>query len=159
MATSLYEISANLRELFERSFESEDDQDFKAELEQELTGKTDSVAAYYRKMQADILNAENEKKRINDILTVRKNKLTRYKEYIYNCLDLLQVNSIEGDNSKLSFRKGVAKLSILDEKKIPINFIKTVNSIDKAMLKEALKNGEIIDGAKLIDGDKSLIIK
>ena len=53
--------------------------------------------------------------------------------------------------------KGLAEKEV-DLNAIPKQFIVNTPSIDKKMLKEALKNGEIIEGAKLVQ-EESLKIR
>lgn len=58
---------------------------------------------------------------------------------------------LEGNNgSWISSRKNV-KVHISDETKIPPTFYKIKTELDKAAIKEALKNGEQVEGAVLME--------
>lgn len=69
------------------------------------------------------------------------------------------LTKVEGKLFKISFRKSKV-VKVLDETKIPKEFIKikTTETISKTDLGKALKNGEIIEGAELVE-NKSLQIK
>ena len=75
-----------------------------------------------------------------------------------SCIEL-GFEKIEGMHAAISFRKS-EKVVIDDLEKLPYEFktLKTTVSADKKKLKEAIKNGEIIDGAH-IEENKNLQIK
>ena len=61
------------------------------------------------------------------------------------------VEKIETPTLKLSFRKSES-VEIIDEKDVPGNFFetKTVSTVSKTKIKEAIKEGQTIPGAQLI---------
>ena len=69
------------------------------------------------------------------------------------------LNKVEGKLFKISFRKSKI-VRIIDETKIPKEFIKvkTTETVSKTDLGKALKNGEFIEGAELVES-RSLQIK
>lgn len=159
---SLFQISTKLKDLFESSFDNDEQtEEIKKFLQSELVQKTDSVAAYSRHLKYKIDVAKAEIERMKKILDQNKRKFEKYQEYVLFCMDIMQESSIEGDTSKISIRKPSQVVNVIDEKKIPINFFmqETTTKLDKLSLKEALKNGAEIAGAKLVDGKRTLTVK
>lgn len=64
---------------------------------------------------------------------------------------MLQFNipEIKGRNLRLYFRKS-EKVEITDESKLSEDFVVIKKEPNKILIKEALKNGSIVDGAELI---------
>lgn len=163
---SLFKISNEFRSLIESSFEIEntdevDQKELLDAIKNELKDKADSVAAYARKLKADIETAKSEMDRIKQILDQRKRKAEKYNEYILMCMDIMQESSVEGETSKISVRKPSKVVTIVDEKKIPLKYLieQTTVKVDKLKIKEMLKNGHEIEGAKLEDGKRSVTFK
>lgn len=160
---SLFNLSHELRNLLENFDQIDDDANAAAieEIKGLLSSKTDAVAEYHRVLKYEIDIAKAELDRIKAIYERRQKRLARYQEYILTCMDALQESKLKGELSSVTVRKPSRAVEIYDEKKLPINFVfsETVTKVDKAGIKEALKNGEIIDGAKLVDGKRGLTIK
>lgn len=60
------------------------------------------------------------------------------------------ITEIKGDTLKLTFRK--SEQVLVDEDRLPTNWmvVKTTHTPDKAAIKKALKEGQVINGATLI---------
>jgi hypothetical protein len=161
---SLYVITIELRMLMQNSFDdiSESEQKHLIDtLSNELKEKTDSVASYCRMLEHQIMAAKDEYDRIKKILDQRKNRLDKFKEYLVVCMDVLQESKLTGETSSIALRKPSKVVSIYDETLIPPQYLlekKTV-SVDKASIKEMLKNGHEIKGARLEDGKRSVNVK
>jgi len=62
----------------------------------------------------------------------------------------LDTDKLDGIETYYRLQKNNKSLHITDEKLIPPQFKIVTETIDKPKLKEALKNGECIDGAEII---------
>jgi hypothetical protein len=124
-----------------------------------LVSKTDSCCGWNDKLKDEIDLANKRIEILEDFINIRKKALERFSEYILSCLDQLNIESFDGMFRSIKKRKPVQVVEILDENKIPASFtrIETIVSIEKQRIKDALKNGEIVDGAILKDGKVSII--
>ena len=164
MKKSLFNISQNLRNVIENDHDEISETEQRELIEtvmNELKTKTDSVASYARKLKSDIEVAKTELDRIKNILEQRKNKAEKFNDYVLMCMDIMQESSIEGETSKLTIRKPSKVINIYDESKIPTQYLieQTTVKVDKLSIKEMLKNGHEISGAKLEDGKRSVTFK
>ena len=82
------------------------------------------------------------------------------KEYLRYNLEKTNTDKVESAEISITIQKNPHKVLITDEKVIPSNFFETkeVQSIDKAKVKEALKNGDEVPGCELIQ-EKRVSIK
>lgn len=130
-------------------------------LEQTILDKTDAIADY-RRMLSD--RSKNLKDRASELIESHKRterKIENLDKYILHCMSSFKTDCVEGKYSKISTRKPAKKVFIYDETKLPPNFIRTTTShtIDKSSLLKTLKQGEVIEGAKLVDGKQSLNVR
>lgn len=163
MGKSLIEISFELKRKLDEAMELDISGEEMAEkLNQELAEKADNVAMYRRSIQdhLDSINALMDE--LKERKRVWENKLARMDDYIQNSMRLLDVNSIEGTYFKIANRKPAQVVEVYDERLIPQEFIEVPEPEPRVMkkeIKEALKQGEIIQGVRLVDGKKSLMVK
>lgn len=166
MNKSLFKIGAELQEV-EHSIESSggeisEDTEFILEtLSKELATKSDGIVEYYKSKEAILVMIDERIKEFTDLKKREQNKLNKFNEYIVTCMDLMKTTKIEGQYSKCSIRKPSEIVNITDDKLIPMEYIKSKvsTSIDKASIKEDLKKGKLIDGAKLTLGTRKATFK
>ena len=169
---SLFHIENELKTLLE-SLESEPDSQEERTLGKEtslrliqltdaLTQKTDQVAHFRESLEhfVDYLNDKiSELKERKDFY---ERKIEKFDEYVSNCLSIQDRKDFTGQLYKISKRKPSQVVEIVDETKIPIEFISVPEpkpSIMKSEIAKALKAGEIIEGARLVDGKVSIQYK
>ena len=87
-------------------------------------------------------------------------KISRLKDYLRINFEKTNTEKIEGDDIVISMYKNPVKVNIIDEEKIPEEFlqIKETKLLNKDKIKESLKNGEDIPGCELIQ-EKRISIK
>lgn len=99
--------------------------------------------------EISIINAEID--RLKDLKKVRENALDRLKNNISNAMQLFQVDEIKTPLIKINFRKSEAvevdNMALLDAKFLNE---KVTITADKMAIKEAIKNGEDVNGARLV---------
>lgn len=91
--------------------------------------------------------------RIKEMQRIKKtaeNIEKRLKERLLQAMMVMEVDKMEIGLRKLSFRNSTA-VSITDETHIPAEYIIVETKVDKMKIKDALKNGEIIPGAELVN--------
>ena len=82
---------------------------------------------------------------------VKKNK-ERMKTIVSSAMEEFGINKIKSETLQLSFRKSES-VDIFDESLIDDKFkkVKTEISLDKTAIKNAIKNGEDVQGAKIVE--------
>lgn len=108
--------------------------------------KIDNIACYIKEILNDI---EGHKKIEAQQAEWRKQKEKKV-EYFKSLLQYsLNGQKFESIANKITYRKSVA-VNITDADKLPEDFIVIERKPDKKAIKEALEEGEIIDGAELV---------
>ena len=127
-----------------------------------LVAKTDQVAHFRESLVNYDLLLESKIKELKDRQLSINNKIEKFDEYVLNCMNIQQKDEFIGSFCKISKRKPVKAVEIFDETLVPIEFVRIPEvkpMIMKAEISKALKAGEIVDGARLVDGKISLQYK
>ncbi|EJT5913014.1 siphovirus Gp157 family protein [Clostridium perfringens] len=129
------------------------------QVEDDINTKIENTCKVIKEIEADSIGIDEEIKRLSALKKQKENAVKKLKEYVEFEMNGIGLNKVEGKLFKISFRKSKV-VKVLDETKIPKEFIKvkTTESISKTDLGKALKSGEIIEGAKLVE-NKTLQIK
>lgn len=128
----------------------------------ELEDKAINVAKFIRNMEATadaIKAAEAEMAKRRKAL---ENRIAWLKGYLKSSMEATGITRIECPYFRLSIAKNPASLDLFDTSAVPDEYrrteIVTTEHIDKAAIKAALANGQVIQGARLINGTR-LVIK
>lgn len=159
----LYELTQNYRNL--ANLEEQEGltigmiQEALKDVSDDINNKIENTCKVIKEFEVAATGIDEEIKRLTALKKQKENTSKKLKEYIESEMNSIGLNKIEGELFKVSFRKSKA-VKILDETKIPKEFIKvkTTETVSKVDLSKALKNGEIIEGAELIE-NRSLQIK
>ena len=118
----------------------------------QLQDKGTNYAFVIKKLDAecDIIDAEI--KRLTELKKVRQNACERLKSNISNAMHTFEVDKIESPLIKLSFRKSQS-VNVSDVNSLPGEYktIKVTEQADKIKIKQALLNGEVIEGCEIIN--------
>jgi len=125
----------------------------------EMETKAINVTKFMRNMEATasaIKSAEAEMAKRRKSL---ENRIKWMKDYLKGSMEHTGITKIECPYFKLSIQKTPASVNILNEAKIPTQFKEQVLSwkIDKTAIKNAIKSGEAIPGAELVNGTRLAI--
>lgn len=133
-----------------------------AELGLALTDKVDAVVAYRESIDAFTGILEAKIAELKNRKSYYESKAEKFDEYVGACLDALGRKDVAGQIYKISKRKPSLSVEITDESLVPIEFIHIPApkpQIMKAELSKLLKAGEIIEGARLVEGKPSIAYK
>lgn len=151
---SLYSITGNLLTVIEGGMVVDDnsgeilfDADNLEELEGEYLDKLEACGIYCKNEQAEIEAMKAEEKRLADRRRVKENKVKRLKEYMLQSMEATETKKLDTPKCYISTRKS-QKVVIDNEAKIPRQYIKVTESVNKTEIKKALKNGTV-DGAHI----------
>ena len=94
---------------------------------------------------------DNEIKRLQELKKRNTNVVNRLENSISEAMKLYGIEKVESPTLKLSFRKSEST-EIVNEAQIDDKFmtIKTTVTPNKTAIKEAIKNGEVVEGAVLV---------
>ena len=136
------------------------------ELELQLTINQDQLEQKARgygfvvkQMENDISIIDAEIKRLSELKKSRLKTIDRLETTVSNAMQLYQIEKLETPTLKISFRKSES-VEIDNEGDIPAQFLKEkiTYTIDKVAIKEAIKKGEVVIGARL-QQNKNIQIK
>lgn len=160
---SLYEITNAFTSLMETENMTEDvKENIKQELTMLLQQKSQNIIGYTRNIELTIEAMKVEEKRISEQRKALENKVSKFKEYVKECMDKNNITKIETELGSLTIVKNPASVEIIDENKIPEEFKQEVVTvkIDKTAIKKHFKEtGEIPEGTNIITTNTSLRIK
>ena len=107
---------------------------------------------YVIKQLGHEVNAVNEEiKRLTELKKRNEKAIERMETAISNAMQLYGIEKVDSSFLKLSFRKSES-VEVINEEQISMQFkkYKEVVSIDKISIKDALKRGEVVEGAILV---------
>lgn len=158
--TTLYALSAQKQELLNTiaAFDLEDMQasdviaDTLEALDEALEGKVESVLHFRQHLLNEAAALKAEEQRLAERRKLREAKADRLKEYVNECLSIAGVKKLETALYTVSYRNSTV-VEITNTEALPIGFLRTTTTTDpdKNAIKKALKAGEVIDGARLVD--------
>ena len=160
---SLYEIASEFPALMENEEITLED---KKKIEEELTlllqKKSQNIIGYTKNIELTINAMKEEEKRIADNRKALENKVTKFKEYVKECMENNGFSKIETELGTLSIAKNPASVEIINEDEVPSEFKQEVVTvkIDKTKIKNNFKEtGEIPAGVNIVTTNTNLRIK
>ena len=162
---SLYNITNSFITLFEKAengeLTPEEIQEQGNDLALALKNKSTSIIGYVRNSELMSEAIKNEIDRLTAMKKAVDNRIDKFKEYVKENMQQLEVEKIETELGTLSIAKNPASVEIYDETLIIDEYKKekVTISIDKTAIKNDLKAGKEVQGARLIEDKTSLRIK
>jgi hypothetical protein len=139
----------------------DDDADFVEIVENET-----DVLERLRKMLRVARLAEADAKATADIMDELRDRKTRLagkadklRDSVKWALQELGMTKLDAPDMSVSLRTAAPGVEIIDLSQIPERYLKVTVAPDKAAMREALKDGEIIPGACLKNGQPSLTVR
>jgi len=163
---SLYSITNKFVELMDKAEEGElTEQEYNQlgeELAQELQNKSTNIIGYVKNSEYLLDAIKQEEKRLSEMRKKGEAKLEKFKQYVKENMERLELKEIPTELGKMSIAKNPISVEIENEDAIPSEFIQEVvtKKVDKTAIKNYFKEtGEIVSGTKIIDNKTSLRIK
>lgn len=158
MAT-LYELTDQYK-ILQNYIEENNVEGFELALSQiigDIGEKLEGYAMVLKNIESDIAGIKSEEKRLADRRKAMESNLARIKENMADALLTVEGNRVKTEKFTFSFRKSTS-VQIENDAAIPPQFIKVEKTISRSELAKALKAGEQIEGAQLVE-NQSLSIR
>jgi len=146
----LYEITDAYNNLLDADLEQEQIDQALDIIDDEFDTKAENIAKLISSIKGDIETIKAEENRLKDKRRSCENKSQGLQEYLFNNLEKIDKKKIQTPLYKISIQKNPAKLVVKNEKQVPDEYFKAIKQLDKAKLKEDIKNGLEVDYAELI---------
>ena len=128
-----------------------------SQIKGEIGEKLEGYAMVLKNIESDIAGIKAEEKRLADRRKSMESNIARIKENVADTLLTVEGNRVKTEKFTFSFRKSTS-VQIENDDAIPPQFIKVEKTISRSELAKALKAGEQIEGAQLIE-NQSLSIR
>ena len=122
-----------------------------------LQGGMSRLAKVNANLTADIEALKAEEKRIAEKRKHIENSQERLKKYIKSIMTLAGETKVEDGTFTVSIKQTQA-VNVIDLDRLPFNFKKMSYVADKKAIKQAIDNGDTVEGAELVI-NKSVVIK
>lgn len=157
---TLYELTGKYRELYDVAAEGEWDEtskavleDILAQLEGDIEAKLLGIARVRQQMRSDIDALKAEENRLSSKRKGAENAKTRLEAYAYEQMEYMGLERVQDATHTVAIQNNPPSVSIEDERKIDARWwLPQPAKLDKAGIHSALKEGELIEGAELIQG-------
>ena len=158
---TLYEIEKQYQEIL---VIDESDPDMLAakkqaldEINESLEIKADNIARFIRNLDADITALKAEEERLAEKRKTLQNKQAWLKEYLFNTLKALNLQSVKAGIFTVAIRKNPPSVAVKDQTLIPQEFFIVEPKLDLRAIAGRLKAGEQVPGAELTQGESLAI--
>lgn len=157
----LYKIANEFAALMAEDLDPEMIADTIEGIEGEFQDKTEQLLSIIKNQAALSAALKEEAKKLNERAKALEASNDRIKKYIVDSMNTIEKKKLNAGLHTLTVRAGVQSVEIEDEEALPMDFYEYVTSkkIDKNHIKNELKLGKEIAGAKLVTGKQTLLIK
>lgn len=157
---TLYELTGVFQQVQELEGELTEEE-FAALLENvegNIEEKLESIGRVLKSFEAREKAIDEEIARLKERGMRAKNTRERIKEYVRTQLQVLGRKKVETDLFTFSLRNAPKRVVVLDEGRLPEEYMKVTKTPAKKMIAEAIKRGELPEGvARLVDGAQYLM--
>lgn len=119
--------------------------------------KLEAYAMVIKNIESDVEGIKSEEKRLAERRKVMENGVVRMKQAIAETLQNSGQDKVKTEKFTFSWRKS-SKVEVLNIDSLPQQYVKVERTISRAELAKALKAGEQIEGAQLVE-NQSLSIR
>jgi hypothetical protein len=116
-----------------------------------LRDKLDNICRLLRNVDGDVDKFKNEERRIGARRKAMENKKERVREWVKSTMDVLAVDKMKTDIFEVSIVAGAERVIVVDEEKVPEEYLRVKTTVDIAKVKQAYKqDGEIVPGCDIV---------
>lgn len=123
-------------------------------IDDELETKAENVAFVIKELEGQSLILEKETKRLVERKNTINNNVKRLKQSLFDAMITANKQKIKTNLFTLDIRKNPQSIFVEDESKLFNYLIEQPKKLDKTKLKDDLKKGIEVEGAKLIQTER-----
>ncbi|EIA8103713.1 siphovirus Gp157 family protein [Listeria monocytogenes] len=155
MAT-LYSIQGKYQQLLNLAEQLDPEllKDTLESIDDELETKAENVAFVIKELEGQSLILEKETKRLAERKNTINNNVKRLKQSLFDAMITANKQKIKTNLFTLDIRKNPQSVFVVDESKLFNYLIEQPKKLDKTKLKDDLKKGIEVEGAKLIQTER-----
>ena len=159
--TALYKIANEYAALENEDLDPEMIADTLEGIEGEFSAKLEQLLSIVKNQNALAAMLKGEAESMSERAKSCKAKAESIKQYIIKSLQTMDKTKMNAGLHTVTVRKPSKSVNIIDIDSLPTEFVKyeTLVKADKNLIAEKLKLGQTIEGAELVSGKPSLIIK
>lgn len=123
-----------------------------APIKQDINKKSINIASYIKNLEADIDQMSEYIRKMDQKKKASMNRINSIKNYLRINMENCNISEIKSPEFKIKLGAEDIRTEIYDQSILPVNFCRKVEKLepDKALIKEAILNGQEIDGVRLI---------
>lgn len=116
--------------------------------------KVENICKWVSNLNADAAAFDAESKRLSGKKSAAKKQADRLKSYLQSALNATGQKKFKAGTFTASIAKSPAALRVFDERLIPTEYYTTpLPVINNAAIKDAIKAGQTVSGAELVQGE------
>lgn len=151
--STLYELTNQYQQLLE--LESEIDEqtfiDTLQSIDEAIEDKAENLAKVIKEIESTVSVITNEISRLQSKKQTLNNRVANLKTYLQGEMEKVNKTKVKGALFTVNIQNNPPSLKVENTDKIPKSFyIEQEPTLDKKALKEAVKNGEVIEGVALV---------
>lgn len=137
--------------------ENLDIQEYSKSIAIQEKNKVNAIGGFLQETELVAENAKKESQRLAEIARYYENRVKRIKQSVQYAMEAHGIEKIETEMFRISFRKSES-VEVDNAEVLPEEYLVVKKSVNKKAIKEALKNGETVEGARIV-ANNNLIIK
>ncbi|WP_170240476.1 siphovirus Gp157 family protein [Streptococcus hyovaginalis] len=157
---TLYELKGLYQEIYNMFLDEEIDEETLTATLESLEGEFEDVmecqTKLLRNLYADAKSYKSEKLRFAKKQSQAENAIDRVKAWMSEMMELAGRTKVKTPTANLTLRK-TKSVEITDLEKIPVTYIKTTYTPMKTDIKKAIENGEVIEGAEIVEKEGVMV--
>ena len=159
--TALYEIANVYASLQNEDLDPDMIADTLEGIDGEFNDKVEQLLSIIKNQSALSKMLKDEAKNLSERAKACESRVDNIKQYIIKAMQTTDRTKLNAGLHSITVRKPVKSVNIIDVDLLPTDYVKyeTLVKADKNLIAEKLKLGEKIDGAELVSGKPSLLIK
>jgi hypothetical protein len=156
----LYQIADDYQEAFnkleELDFDQQTIEDSLSLIKTDFDSKAINVGSFVKNLESNIKAMRDAESSIANRRKILQNKIDSIKEYLKTNMEKCGITHIHSPYFDIKLKKNPQSLQLLNEVNIPMEYFEkvTITHLDKAKIKEDLKQGIKINGCSLVQNNR-----